>query len=242
MCTVTFIPVNNKFFLTSNRDEKAKRKSAYPPAIYWGKGSGLLYPKDATAGGSWITLNGNGNAAVLLNGAFSKHIQQDAYRQSRGLILIEIIGAERPSIHFNRINLVAIEPFTIILFEAGCLYECRWDGHKKYCKQLRSSRPYIWSSSTLYDIDTVKKREYWFAKWLTKNSNPTLEDILNFHRFTGDGDLQNDLNMNRDGELNTVSITCIELDSYAGRMKYIDLKNYESYLQQFSFGPLKHVA
>ena len=33
--------------------------------------------------------------------------------------------------------------------------------------------------------------------------------FFNFHRFTGDGDRHNDLMMNRDGKVGTVSITFI---------------------------------
>ncbi len=218
------------------------RKPAFPPAIYWGNGSGLLYPKDADAGGTWISLQQNGNAAVLLNGAFTKHIPQPPYRHSRGIIFLDIIGAARPCFAFTKINLQNIEPFTIIIFEDKCLYECRWDGQQKHCIQLKNYRPYIWSSATLYAPEVVAKREFWFTQWLNKNPYPKQEDILQFHQFTGDGDINNDLMMNRDGKMLTVSVTGIELDKYAGKMRYIDLKNNTVTLQQFSFGPLQKVA
>ena len=242
MCTVSFIPVKDKYFLTSNRDEKVLRKTALPPSFYWGNGSGLLYPKDADAGGTWISLNQNGNAAVLLNGAFSKHDPQPPYRLSRGIIFLDIIGAVRPCFAFTKINLQNIEPFTIIIFESNCLFECRWDGQQKHCTQLKNCRPYIWSSATLYEKDVVTKRENWFTQWLNKNPHPTQEDILQFHQFTGDGDINNDLKMNRDGKMLTVSVTGIELDKYAAKMKYIDLKNNTTTLQQFAYGPFQEVA
>jgi len=242
MCTVSFIPVKDKFFLTSNRDEKVLRKAAFAPAIYWENGSGLLYPKDADAGGSWISLNQNGNAAVLLNGAFTKHIPQPPYRKSRGIIFLDIIGAARPCFAFTKISLHNIEPFTIILFEDNCLYECRWDGQQKHCIQLKNYRPYIWSSATLYEPEVVAKREFWFTQWLNKNPNPKQEDILQFHQFTGDGDINNDLMMNRDGKMLTVSVTGIELDKYVGKMRYTDLKDNTVTLQQFAFGLLQNVA
>ncbi len=242
MCTVSFIPVKDKFFLTSNRDEKNIRKAAFPPAVYWGTGSGLLYPKDAEAGGSWISLHQNGNAAVLLNGAFEKHIPQLPYRTSRGIIFLNIIAAEKPVIAFTKTDLNNIEPFTLVIFENKCLYECRWDGIKKYCVQLKSYRPYIWSSSTLYDKAIVQKREQWFIQWLNKNPSPTQDDILHFHQFTGNGDTNNDLVMNRDGKMLTVSVTGIELGQFAGKMKYTDLTTNTVTQQQFSFGFLQKVA
>jgi hypothetical protein len=242
MCTVTFIPVKDKFFLTSNRDEKILRQPAFPPAVYWVTGGGLLYPKDAEAGGSWIGLHESGHAAVLLNGAFKKHISQPPYRHSRGIIFLEIIAEEKPVLAFTKINLNNIEPFTIIIFENNCLYECRWDGQQKYCVQLKNYRPYIWSSATLYQPEVVQKREKWFMEWLNKIPNPSQDDILQFHQFTGDGDITNNLVMNRDGKMLTVSVTGIELDKYAGKMQYIDLMNNHICLQQLDFGILKKVA
>lgn len=242
MCTVSFIPVKDKFFLTSNRDEKNIRKAASSPAVYWVNGSGLLYPKDADAGGSWVGLHQNGNAAVLLNGAFEKHISQSPYRLSRGIIFLNIIGAERPVVTFTKIDLNNIEPFTSIIFENTCLYECRWDGQKKHCTQLKNYQPYIWSSATLYHKEVVQKREQWFLQWLNKKPDPTQEDILRFHQFTGDGDINNDLMINRDGKMLTVSVTGIELDKYTGKMNYTDLKTNSVTLQQFSFWGLQKVA
>lgn len=240
MCTVSFIPVNNKFFITSNRDENFLREDAIAPTSYFINGSNLLFPKDAAAGGSWISLNENGNAAVLLNGAFEKHICQPPYRLSRGIIFLDIIAGKNPVQTFLKIDLVNIEPFTIIIFENTCLYQCRWDGHQKHWVQLKNNYPCIWSSATLYNAATIKKRERWFTSWLDKNPYPTQEDILQFHQFTGEGDTNNDLLMNRDGKMLTVSVTGIELDQQQGKMHYIDLKNNNIYQQQFSFKALQH--
>jgi hypothetical protein len=239
MCTVSFIPVNNTFFITSNRDEKVVRKDALAPAVHCVNGSNLLFPKDAAAGGSWISLNENGNAAVLLNGAFKKHTPQPPYRLSRGIIFLDIIAAANPVQTFLKINLLNIEPFTIIIFENKFLYECRWDGHQKYWLQLKNNYPRIWSSATLYDVVTAQKREQWFTKWLDKNPYPTQEDILQFHQFTGEGDTNNNLLMNRDGKMLTVSVTGIEMDKHQGKMQYINIKNNNSYQQQFSFKALQ---
>jgi len=225
MCTVTFIPGKGKVFITSNRDEKLNRKTACAPSLYMYKGWEMLYPKDAEANGSWIALKENGEAAVLLNGAFIKHHSQPPYRESRGVIFLDMLASTYPSYTFSKMNLRGIEPFTIILFERGSLYQFKWDGSEKYCKQLPASRPHIWSSATLYDGLVIKKREQWFAAFLNRNSFPAQQDILNFHRFTGEGDSNNDLLMNRDGIYSTVSITSVLLTDGRGYMKYLDLKN-----------------
>ena len=84
MCTVTYIPVNDKYFISSNRDEKNSRSQAAPPAVYKLNNIMLIFPKDADAGGSWIALHENGNAAVLLNGAFEKHNPLPPYKKKQG--------------------------------------------------------------------------------------------------------------------------------------------------------------
>ena len=74
MCTVSFIPVRDTFYLTSNRDEKRTRKKANPPIAYTVAGARMIFPRDGEAGGTWIVLKENGDAAVLLNGAFLHHL------------------------------------------------------------------------------------------------------------------------------------------------------------------------
>lgn len=224
MCTVTYIPTQEKYFITSNRDEKNIRKKAVAPTVYEINKRKLIFPKDGNAGGTWIALNENGNAAVLLNGAFENHIPQPPYRMSRGKIVVDVVAKERPVSQFHELDLFQIEPFTLILLEKENLYECRWDGSKKHYQQLKAHRPYIWSSVTLYEKDVIKKREQWFAAFLNSNPHPTQKDILEFHQFTGDGDAANDLLMERENIYSTVSITSMLLTADRGSMKYLDIK------------------
>ena len=228
MCTVSFIPSNDKYFITSNRDEKLSRKTAISPGMFDYNGQKLFFPKDADAGGTWIVMKENGDAAVLLNGAFICHTAEPPYRLSRGIILLDIFSTEKPSATFAKINLRDIEPFTLVLLENNCLYEFRWDGTEKFCKQLNINMPYLWSSTTLYDGFVIKKREQWFASFLSDHPTPTQQDILNFHRFTGDGNKQNDLLMTRDGIYTTVSITSILLTKDRGCIQYLDISGNTS--------------
>ena len=235
MCTVTYIPFKKGFFITSNRDEKITRKQAIAPSTYKQNGISLIYPKDAAAGGTWIATAENGNAAVLLNGAFKKHISMPPYRKSRGIIFIEIIASAEPYLHFLQLNLDNIEPFTLVLFCSNNLYECRWDGQIKHHKILDKELPQIWSSTTLYEDDVIKKREQWFAEWLKINNQPSQSEILRFHLFTGDGDVQNDLLVNRNNTLLTVSITGIEWNNNKAEINYSDLIRKEQSAVCISF-------
>lgn len=225
MCTVSFVPVKDKFIITSNRDEKLTRKKAIIPVAHKEGGYYLIYPKDGDAGGTWIVMKENGDCAVLLNGAFLPHKANPPYRRSRGLILLDIISETRPSQFIVKINLEGIEPFTLVLLDRGSLYEFRWDGNERYCKQLSMHRPHIWSSATLYDGLVIKKREQWFAAFLNSNPHPTQQDVLNFHRFSGEGDKANALLMSRENIYSTVSITSLFLTTERGSMKYLDVLN-----------------
>lgn len=225
MCTVSYIPVKDKFFITTNRDEKLSRKNAIAPSLFFYNEQKLFFPKDGDAGGTWIAMKENGDAAVLLNGAFINHDPEPPYRLSRGIIMLDIFSESKPSIAFAKTDLRGIEPFTFVLLEKKLLYEFRWDGIERYKKPLNRDLPYLWSSATLYDGLTVKKREQWFHSFLKNHPDPTQQDILRFHRFTGDGDKQNDLLMARDGKHKTVSITNILLSNDLGCMTYIDIPN-----------------
>jgi hypothetical protein len=235
MCTVTFIPGRERIFFTSSRDESVFRGLALHPAVYAYKTGDLLFPKDSHAGGSWIALHENGNAVVLLNGAFINHVPNPPYKKSRGLILLELADSASPVEFFQKFNLHDIEPFTAIIWDDERLFESRWDAEHKYLKQLNASLPHIWLSATLYGDDVVGKRKKWFEKWLSKHPFPQMEDILFFHQFTGDGDEQNGLEMNRDGIIFTVSITGMELNHTGGTMHYIDMRQNDIVKKDLQF-------
>ena len=234
MCTVTFIPAKEKIFITSNRDEKQLRSPAIPPAVYEFSSGKILFPRDTDGGGTWFAVHENGNAVIFLNGGWEKHEPRHPYKKSRGLVLLELADSERPLNIFLRQDLENIEPFTAIIWQGGLLLECRWDANQKYTSQLDEHSAHIWSSVTLYDENTMALRKLWFTKWLQQNPLPTQDDILHFHEFTGDGDPQNDLLMNRNNIVFNVSITSVTIAQGNALMKYIDRREQQSYLQRIS--------
>ena len=86
MCTVSFIPLQNGFLLTSNRDEKIYRPTI-APQVYIENDLKLLYPKDEKAGGTWIVAKEDGTTIVLLNGAFVNH-QKKENRHGQEILVI----------------------------------------------------------------------------------------------------------------------------------------------------------
>jgi hypothetical protein len=235
MCTVTFIPTHDGFYLTSNRDESRQRRRAKAPEVYSWDNAKLIYPRDADKGGSWVALKEMSTAAVLLNGAFRKHMRTPPYRISRGLVLLDIVRKPDPLEYLAGMDLHGVEPFTLVLFYDGNLWDCRWDGSQKHIHPLDRSSPYIWSSATLYDKAASNERQRWFTEWLQSTERIAPEDIVAFHQMAGNGDIRNSLVMNRDNELFTVSVTNITVSKEGARMVYHDLQTGKHTVTGFDF-------
>ena len=228
MCTLTFIPKhNNGFILTSNRDEAPGRETE-PPELYELNGSKLLFPKDMLAGGTWIGVSDKNRLVCLLNGGFTAHKRQEEYRMSRGIIVTDLLVADRPLETIKKYNFEGIEPFTIILLDwnsATRVYEVVWDGIDYHLTE-KPLAPLIWSSSLLYSEEMKKKRETWFSEFLFETMDPDSGTLLNFHKTAGEGNRETDLIMDR-GFVKTKSITQIKKES-AIEMRYEDLQKNET--------------
>jgi len=221
MCTVTYIPTQNGFFLTSNRDESPVRITEAPKPYECWKGAykKVVFPRDAHAGGTWIAMASSGQVACLLNGAFVKHQHQPPYRKSRGLILLEYFEGHSPLSFAEQVDLHQIEPFTLLLMDQKEFCELRYDGINRHIRLLSKSQPYIWSSATLYNADEARLKENRFMAWL--NSAPLLrtERIMEFHGLNNpDGYLL------EKPQVKTVSITTVHQQNNILEMCYADLQ------------------
>jgi len=223
MCTVTYIPKGkDQFILTSNRDEQASRS---PKNItLWDEGSkNLLFPRDTGAGGTWIAISNDNRLVCVLNGAFEKHVRKPAYRLSRGIMALQFFEYNNASQFFDHFDFTDIEPFTMVVYDNGNLYELRWDEAQPHVKQLDVNDFHIWSSATLYDATMQEKRVRWFGKWIEDQKDYTQTAIFNWHHKAGEGDPWNDVVMNRNNMVQTVSITSIAKNSNNAEMIYHDL-------------------
>lgn len=226
MCTVSFLANDHSFFITSNRDEQIDRATPLQPHTATINNVQITFPKDPKAGGSWFVINEFGTVAVLLNGAFVKHHHLGNYRKSRGLILLEIASSSNPLKHFEQLDLVRIEPFTLILFEHFRLMELRWDGKTKHEKELDIKQPHIYSSCTLYSTEAVKQREALFYDFIADKIDFTEENIVAFHN-NDHNDYLNGFVMKRNDVLQTLSIT-----QAAITRQNIDMHHYDLVLQK----------
>ena len=231
MCTVSFVRANGSVIITSNRDEHIQRENAAAPTFHILSEKKIIFPKDARAGGTWFAAADNGTVAVLLNGAFEKHIAQPPYRKSRGLILLEIIEAGKPLSFFNAVELENIEPFTIVLYQPGILHELRWDGTGKHEKQLDISGKYIWASSTLYTDEIIKHRENLFKQFIDAPAGTGADGIFSFHASNHD-DTENGFIINRQTGMRTFSITQAVVNENAVNFLHTDLLQQKKYTEK----------
>lgn len=224
MCTVSFYRKNSKVIITSNRDEQLNRPLATEPQKYVYKNTTLYFPRDPKAGGTWFVVKSNGSTLVLLNGAEKKHISNPPYRLSRGIILLELAISNHLTDTWNLINLNEIEPFTIIVYESNNLIQLRWNGNKKKYKLLDVYLPHIWSSSTLYEPEIIKQREFWFDDFLKlKNDFINEDDLINFHTKTQSNDNINGLVINRNQNMLTKNVTQVVLGNNQFALTHYDM-------------------
>lgn len=233
MCTVTLIPIRNKFVLTSNRDEAIGRKTL-PLSCYQINGKRMLFPKDQVAGGTWISVNEHKQMLCLLNGGFKNHVKMNHYRHSRGVVITDILSQKNLWLAMQNYNCENLEPFTLVGVNWQnelAFYEMVWDGEQKHLRVLDTSVPHIWSSSTLYTDQMKQMRVNWFDDYQL-NNKINESSIVKFHKTGGIGNEFYDLLIKR-GDLQTRSITQVSIENDLPVMKYEDLVTNNIYEASF---------
>lgn len=224
MCVLTFVPTaSNGFILTNNRDENSSRPKALAPKKYHAGGSSIYYPKDAKAEGTWIATSQK-YTLCLLNGAFEKHVPKESYFKSRGHVILDFFNHQNFELLCNN-NFDGIENFTLIFIEneAKNIFQLVWNGLKLDVQNLKWNEAQIWSSCTLYNQAIRQKRAELFYQYLSNNPNPDYTQLIDFHRFTDIGSIENNLIMKRNDGTITQCISQIENLDNGIRFTYYDL-------------------
>ncbi len=225
MCTVTYIPdPKNNFVLTSNRDE-APGRSADEFGLLKEQDIQVTFPRDKGAGGTWIAIASSNRVVCLLNGGFIKHKHRPPYKRSRGIMVLDFFKYPSAENFFDHYDFDGMEPFTFVIAEFGKLWELRWDEIQTHIQPLDATKTHIWASWTLYDAAAQQKRKNWFEEWKQQNIGHLGENVLTFHQTAGDGDIENDVVMNRNGKVQTIGITRVEKKAQQIEMIYYDLLN-----------------
>ena len=234
MCTVVFLPKGNSYYFASLRDESPLRPKAAFPDIYKKGEKTILSPIDALAGGTWLGVTKSGTVIILLNGGIKKHVRQPNYIKSRGLIVTALLAADLPLVCWNLMDMQGIEPYTLVVWNEGNLYQLIWDGETKHGLKLKSNKSYIWSSSTLYNRKASIHRRKLFQQWTLMNMPVSKLTLLNF--FTSFSDSENGYLINRNEQTKTMSYTFIELIlDKSAEMHYEDFSSKSNRVKKIWF-------
>jgi hypothetical protein len=161
MCTLTFIPRPDGYYLAMNRDEQITRGEASPPTQFQRGSSTAIYPVDVE-GGTWIAGCHAGNAFALLNSNDAPNSGPRRKLNSRGLVIPEIVHLHSPEeVHARlpQIGLHDILPFRLIAIWPSVreVYEWRWDASSLRVEQNEWSAR-RWFSSSLSDEQANTQR------------------------------------------------------------------------------------
>lgn len=226
MCTVTYIPMENTgFMLTHNRDESVKRRIATPPVVREINGIDHVFPVDPVGKGTWIGASATGRVASLLNGGRKPHRHEPPYRHSRGLVIPAYFSYPSFIEFFNDYDFEGLEPFTLLVFEQGNVFETVMDEDRVEFRKLNSFKPVIYTSTTLYTPQSRARKEELFFDWYSTNRDFMKETTLDFHRKNVYENEPDELKLVGDHILKTVSISSIVCNSRELKFEYFDLVN-----------------
>jgi hypothetical protein len=130
MCTVSFLPSPQGFYLAMNRDEKRDRFAALPPEVVEFENHRVLFPREPN-GGTWISANDAGVCLALINWHRIKREPNNGVR-SRGEVIRKLVGistSDEISTAVKKLPLRKLRPFRLIaiLPSERHIIEWRWN-------------------------------------------------------------------------------------------------------------------
>lgn len=210
MCTVSYLPYQGGFILTSNRDESPDRGITEVATLQISNRN-VYFPRDPQAGGSWFAFSEEGHVACLLNGAFVPYDRSQNFALSRGTMLLDSFKYARVSDFADTYVFNDAAPFTLLLLRKDVIDELIWDGKELHRAYFDALSAHFWSSVTLYPENVRQERRSLFDDWLNHHPLYSPEEIRKFHRYGGTGDGVNDFVMNRNDIVKTLSISSVWL-------------------------------
>ena len=157
MCTVSFLPKSQGFYLAMNRDEKRERFAAVAPAIVELGSHRAIFPREQT-GGTWISANDSGVCLALINWHRIKHKPKNDML-SRGLVVKELAGistAHEIAALVKKLPVRKLRPFRLIAILLGekRVIEWRWDLQRLAIRNHEWRRQHWFSSG--FDEDRAE--------------------------------------------------------------------------------------
>ena len=179
MCIVSFYRKKDEFVLTHNRDEEINRVSSNQIIESERFGKNFFSRIDERANGTWIFYSEQ-YIACILNGGIEKPIHfKEKYRESRGIILLDLLKYNAVSEFVESENLADVAPFTIFVFERTTknAYLLYWNEQDLLVKDVSNQEIVTWCSSTLYSSD----RRETINQLFNQNTALNNDEIIQLH-------------------------------------------------------------
>ncbi len=149
MCTVSFLPSPQGFYLAINRDEKRDRVASLPPDIVELESHRVVFPREPT-GGTWISTNDSGVCLALIN--WHRIARKPKNRRlSRGLVVKELAGkstANEITTAVKKLPVRKLRPFRLIVIvpRESRVIEWRWNLQRLAIRNHEWQRQHWFSS------------------------------------------------------------------------------------------------
>lgn len=226
MCTVTYIPTGtNGFILTQNRDESIMRPIASPPIKRMINGVQHIFPVDTQGMGTWIGASETGRAASLLNGGSKPHRHSPPYKHSRGQIIPDYFRYPSFMEFHNNYDFNGLEPFTLLIFEAGNIFETILNEEGIQYRTIDADKPFVYSSTTLYPAEARNRRRESFNDWFGAGIPIDQHQVIRYHKGSRFENEPPPVHPTGNHVLKTVSITSIVSERNKMKVDYYDLLN-----------------
>ena len=225
MCILSIAKSEQGIVITSNRDEQRTRKHSLTPEFIQHGTRKTILARDAQAHGTWFLTDNKGRIAVLLNGAFECHVPTPPYRESRGIILLNLFQEEDFKSTFLSYNLNKVEPFQLIYLDKNQSFQCVWDGNQKHLFEIDLTTPQVFFSPTLYTKEQQEvKREHFYTE-ISAFERLNAEWLLDYH--SNHQNLTSDSNFFMSREYHTTkSISQVEIG--ASQSRYVHWQAWDN--------------
>jgi hypothetical protein len=149
MCTVSFLPKSQGFYLAMNRDEKLDRSIAFAPTIVDVASRRAVFPREST-GGTWISANDAGVCVALINWhRVEREPKHDVV--SRGEVVRALAGKSSTNEiadGIGRLPLRKLRPFRLITIVPSERLVTEWRWNLEWLtRRDHKWRPLHWFSS-----------------------------------------------------------------------------------------------
>jgi Transport and Golgi organisation 2 len=158
MCTVSFLPKFQGFYLAMNRDEKRDRFTGLAPVVVELEGHRAIFPREPS-GGTWISANEAGVCLALINWHRIKREPNNAVR-SRGEVIRTLAGvstSDEISTAVKKLPLRKLRPFRLIAIVSAenRVIEWRWNLQRLAIRNHEWQRQHWFSSG--FDERTAER-------------------------------------------------------------------------------------